>query len=277
MKESPASKLFSVFIGVAALLVALLNWLAPFNPVGLSPFSDVVPPTSVEAALPTESETINTPLSPTKLPAATIDSTPTPKPTLIPVQRWDNETEFSIAQGWDILADADGEVGFKDGELFITNKKGNVFYISLWKALGGDIDSAVFSVDLIGSGKLEAPEAAGLVFGWQPNSQGNTYAFLVDKRGACKFLEESNNSWIMISQGETSNFLSQKESHIVSVVLMDGYAYGYVDGAHCDDHLMPLYEPGYVGVGALSGHSQRDGSKSYFDSARFANLPIINY
>lgn len=210
---------------------------------------------------------------PTQTPTATIASTPTPEPTLIPVQSWTNESEFSIVQGWDILVDADGDAGFEDGKFYIANKKKNLLYISLWDELGGNINNAVFSVDLIESGKSEAPNAAGLVFGWTSDTRDSSYAFLVTKEGACEFRQESNNKWLRVSQGQTDNFLPQKASHTVSVVLRGGHAYGFIDEIYCDDFLFPSYESGYIGVAALSGINQEDGSKGYFDNARFATLP----
>lgn len=212
-------------------------------------------------------------VSPALRPTATIVSIPTAVPTLIPIQSWASESDFSVAQGWDILVDANGESGFEDGRFFLTNKKENLLYISLWDALGGIINNAVFSVDLIDPGKSEAPNAAGLVFGWGPDSEDPTFAFLVTKDGGCEFRQESNNRWTRVSQGQLSNFNQQKESHKVSVVIRDGHAYGFVDGLYCDDNVFPLYESGYIGVAALSGIDQEDGSKGYFDNARFANLP----
>jgi hypothetical protein len=210
---------------------------------------------------------------PTQRPTARIVSIPTPVPTLIPIQSWTNESEFSVAQGWDILVDADGESGFEDGSFFLTNKKQNLLYISLWDALGGNINDAVISVDLIEPGESEAPNAAGLVFGWGPDLEDSTFAFLLTKDGGCEFRQESNNRWTRVSQGQTSNFNQQKESHTVSVVIRDGHAYGFVDELYCDDNVFPLYKSGYIGVASLSGIDQEDGSKGYFDNARFANLP----
>lgn len=206
-------------------------------------------------------------------PAATIASILTPVPTMVAIQSWTNEADFSIAQGWDILVDADGAAGFEDGKFFMTNKKENLLYISLWDALGGNISNAVFSIDLIEPGKMEAPNAAGLVFGWGPDSQDPTFAFLVTKDGTCEFRQENNNRWTRVSQGQTSNFLNTKESQTVSLVLKDGHAYGFVNGIYCDDYLFPLFESGYIGVATLSSITQEDGSKGYFDNARLTDLP----
>jgi hypothetical protein len=257
-------------IGIG-VLVALIVWASlafrgPDNDDGVD--DETSTPEAIQVV-----EGVDETIIPTQPPTATIASIPTPVPTLIPIQSWTHETEFSVAQGWDILVDADGEAGFEDGKFFIANKKKNLLYISLWDELGGNVNNAVFSVDLIEPGKSEAPNAAGLVFGWGPDSEDPTFAFLVTEDDGCEFRQESNNRWTRVSQGQTSNFNQQQESHTVSVVIKDGHAYGFVDGLYCDDNVFPLYEAGYIGVAALSGIDQEDGSKGYFDNARFANLP----
>lgn len=268
MNQSRGGTLAATLLAIVAFVVALLAWLAPFSPVGPSPFAPRKIETTLTNSLPTEPTPVNI-----SVPTAEPSPVSTPGPTLIPIQQWTNETTFTVAQGWDLLVDEDGETGFESGEFYIRNKKNNLVYISLWKAVGGNIGNAVISVDLARPSLGDSPEAAGVVFGWQPSSQGNTYAFLVEKNGRCKFREESYNAWPSVSQGQVDNFLTQKETHTVTVVLENGHAYGFVDGTYCDDYLMPSYEPGYIGVVAHSGNSQEDGSKGYFDNARFANLP----
>lgn len=139
--------------------------------------------------------------------------------------------------------------------------------------MGGNISNAVFSVDLIRPGIATAPYGAGVVFGWLPNSLGNTYAYLVRKDGTCSFHEESYESWTTVSEGNTNSFLTQKEVHTVTVVVNNGHAYGFVDGVYCDDYKLTAYEPGYIGVAARRGASQIEKTLAYFDNARLFILP----
>jgi len=195
--------------------------------------------------------------------------TPTQAPTMIPIINWSHQETFSSATGWDALSERIGAVGYENDKYYVHIQEDNVFYIGLWGD-AGRVNNGVIQVEVLGPLGNEGLKEQGIVFGWTQNSDANTYGFTFDNLGNCRFWKENNGKWLSQSRGQVQNFKQTLERHLITVVLKDGDAFGYIDGIFCASDSLPSYEAGWVGVAALSGSTS---GKVFFDNYRIAKSP----
>ncbi len=251
IKDDTLNSLATVATIIAGL-ASILNFIL-FVDFG----DDPGPTPTVDAAAPTITAT------PTSTPTST--PTPTPQPTPPIVYDWTHQDDFSIASGWDVLSDSLGTTYYEQGEYVVKTKRGNVLYVGRWKDLGQNIENGTIQVRIQRPASSEASDAAGIVFGWRDDLEGNSYALTIDKQGACYFREQSYGGWKQKSSGTAEQFSPDLESHKLTVVIRDNRAYGYVDDEFCTDLELVAYSQGYVGVVAHSTIEQIEGGSAHFD------------
>ncbi|HRX01089.1 MAG TPA: hypothetical protein P5280_16455, partial [Cyclobacteriaceae bacterium] len=209
---------FSRFLMVIAIVVAV-GWF------GFPYLRNILP---IATPIPT----------PTHVPTQAPTHAPTQAPTLIPIINWSHQETFSSANGWDELSEHIGAVGYENGKYFVQIQDDNVFYIGLWGD-AGRVNNGTLQVEVLGPFDDGGLKEQGIVFGWTQDLDGNTYGFTFDNVGNCRFWKENNGKWLGQSRGKAPSFGQTLEKHLVTVVLKDNYAFGYIDGTFCASESLP--------------------------------------
>ncbi|MCL4264751.1 MAG: hypothetical protein KJ069_16125 [Anaerolineae bacterium] len=192
------------------------------------------------------------------------------------------DTDFSSGcSEWDNYIDEQGNaVGCKNGQYFLNLVDNSTYFMALWGEAGNEvagIENIILQVEVVGPFDNDEAQVQGIGFGWN-KWKGVTFAFDIVPEGRCRFVNNAKGTWHSFASSPIPGFVLT-ESHVLTVVIENDQARGFVNGKLCTVAKLEDYVPGYVGV---VGKSAENGGELYFDNYkifiyRWDHFPSYNW
>jgi len=164
-------------------------------------------------------------------------------------------------------------VGYENGVYYLDLQDPTVYFTAfLWSVSDKIVEMSDFAiqVDVLGPFYTDWEQKQGIVFGFQTDKIGNSYAFDLSYDGTCRLVNRTDdNKWEVINTSNLSDF-DPNSRHTLTVIIENSqYFSGYVDEQQCLSQIID-YEPGIFGV---SGKVSKTSGKLSFDNFYIFKIP----
>lgn len=171
---------------------------------------------------------------------------------------------------------SDNSMGYENGVYYLDiNDPAIYLTASLWSVNNEimEMENFAVQVDVLGPFYTDWEQKQGILFGYQVDGIGNSYAFDVSYDGTCRLVNKiDDGQWEVINSSYISNFdINSPHTITVTVRGSEGFA-GYVDEQSCLAQVID-YAPGIFGV---SGKISKNSGKLSFDNFYIFKIPQIN-
>jgi hypothetical protein len=164
-------------------------------------------------------------------------------------------------------------VGYENGVYFMEIKNPLVYFTGLlWSMTNEMMEMEDFAVqaDMLGPLYTDWEQKQGIVFGFQSDKKGNSFAFDISYDGMCRLVGKINDEeWKVLSTSTISNF-DVNSPHNLTVIIKGSQEFsGYVDKKLCLTETID-YNAGTFG---LSGKLSKNEGTLFFDNFYIYKIP----
>lgn len=164
-------------------------------------------------------------------------------------------------------------VGYENGVYFMEINNPLVYFTgSLWSMTNEMMEMENFAIqaDMLGPLYTDWEQKQGIVFGFQSDKKGNSFAFDISYDGTCRLVGKTDNGeWRVLSTSILSD-LDLNLPHTLTVIVKGSQEFsGYVDGQFCLAETID-YNAGTFG---LSGKISKNEGKLFFDNFYVYKIP----
>lgn len=164
-------------------------------------------------------------------------------------------------------------VGYENGVYFMEIKNPLVYFTgSLWSMTNEMMEMENFAIqaDMLGPLYTDWEQKQGLVFGFQSDKKGNSFAFDITYEGVCRLVGKiDDEEWVVVSTSTISDFDLNLPHTLTAIVKGSQEFFGYVDGRLCLEEAID-YDAGTFG---LSGKISKNEGTLFFDNFYIYKIP----